>query len=67
VPLEPAERRALPVFRRLQSGALTAAGLLCALLVLGHLRERFAEQGRGAQDGLLGRTFVSSDGPSTGP
>lgn len=66
VPLASAERRAPPVFRRLRNGVLTAAGLLCALLVLGHLRERFAEQGRGARDGLLGRTFVSTDGPSTG-
>jgi hypothetical protein len=66
VPLEPDERTAPPVFRRLRSGALTAAGLLCAFLVLGHLRERFAEQGRPSPDGLLGRTFVSPGGPSPG-
>jgi uncharacterized protein with FMN-binding domain len=52
----------LPVFRRLRNGLLTAAGLLCALLVLGHLQERFAAQGRGAQEGLLGATFVSTSG-----
>ena len=39
---------------------LTAAGLLCALLVLGHFHERLSAQGRGAQEGLLGRTFVAA-------
>jgi len=53
---------AVPVFRRLRNGALTAAGLLCALLVLGHLHERLSAQGHGAPEGLLGRTFVSTDG-----
>jgi uncharacterized protein with FMN-binding domain len=52
----------VPVFRRLRNGLLTATGLLCALLVLGHLQERFAAQGRGAQEGLLGATFVSASG-----
>jgi len=50
---------AVPVFRRLRNGALIAAGLLCALLVLGHLHERLSSQGRGAPEGLLGRTFIS--------
>jgi hypothetical protein len=52
---------AVPVFRRLRNRLLTAAGLLCALLVLGHFHERLSAQGRGAQEGLLGRTFVSTD------
>jgi uncharacterized protein with FMN-binding domain len=61
--LVPAGSRApAPVFRRLRNGLLTATGLLCALLVLGHLQERFAAQARGAQEGLLGATFVSSGG-----
>ena len=54
--------RRVPVFRRLRNGVLTAAGLLCALLVLGHLHERLSTQGRGVQEGLLGRTFVSTSG-----
>jgi len=59
----PAETRPpVPVFRRLRNGVLTATGLLCALLVLGHLQERFAAQARGAQEGLLGATFVSASG-----
>ncbi len=52
----------VPVFRRLRNGVLTAAGLLCALLVLGHLQERFAAQARGAQEGLLGATIVAVPG-----
>ena len=55
-------RPSAPVFRRLRNGLLTATGLLCALLVLGHLQERLAAQGRGAQEGLLGATFVSTSG-----
>jgi len=54
-------RPPVPVFRRLRNGLLTAAGLLCALLVLGHVHERLSAQGRGAQEGLLGRTFVTAD------
>jgi NosR/NirI family nitrous oxide reductase transcriptional regulator len=57
---DPGPRPPVPVFRRLRSSLLTAAGLLCALLVLGHFHERLASQERGAQDGLLGRTFVST-------
>jgi hypothetical protein len=52
---------AVPVFRRLRNRLLTAAGLLCALLVLGHFHERLSALGRGNQEGLLGRTFVSTD------
>jgi uncharacterized protein with FMN-binding domain len=52
----------VPVFRRLRNGLLTATGLVCALLVLGHLQERFAAQAQGAQEGLLGATFVSAPG-----
>jgi NosR/NirI family nitrous oxide reductase transcriptional regulator len=61
-----AVRPPLPVFRRLRNGVLTAAGLLCALLVLGHFHERLSAQGRGAQAGLLGRTFVTADTPRAG-
>jgi len=49
-----------PVFRRLRNGLLTAVGLACALLVLGHLHERLGGRGRDTQEGLLGRTFVTS-------
>ena len=55
-------RPSTPVFRRLRNGLLTIVGLACALLVLGHLQERFAAQARGAQEGLLGATFVSASG-----
>jgi NosR/NirI family nitrous oxide reductase transcriptional regulator len=51
----------VPVFRRLRNVLLTAAGLLCALLVLGHLHKRLSTQGRDAQEGLLVRTFVTAD------
>jgi hypothetical protein len=44
----------------MRNGLLTAAGLLCALLVLGHFHERLSAQGGGAQEGLLGRTFVGN-------
>jgi NosR/NirI family transcriptional regulator, nitrous oxide reductase regulator len=54
-------RPTVPVFRRLRNGVLTATGLLCALLVLGHFHERLSAQGRGAPEGLLGRTFVTSN------
>jgi hypothetical protein len=60
LPAPPAPSAAVPVFRRLRNGLLVAAGLLCALLVLGHLHERLGAQSPGAQEGLLGRTFVSS-------
>jgi len=58
---EPGPRPPVPVFRRLRNAFLTAAGLLCALLVLGHFHERLSAQGRSAREGLLGRTFVSVD------
>ena len=57
---DPEPRPPVPVFRRLRNGVLTTAGLFCALLVLGHLHERLSAQGRGAQEGLLGRTFVTA-------
>jgi len=53
-------RPATPVFRRLRNGLLTVVGLACALLVLGHFHERLGARGRGTQEGLLGRTFVTS-------
>jgi uncharacterized protein with FMN-binding domain len=52
---------ATPVFRRLRNGLLTAVGIVCALLVLGHLHERFSTSGPGSGEGLLTRTFVSVD------
>jgi hypothetical protein len=55
----PEPRPPVPVFRRVRNGLLTAAGVLCALLVLGHLHDRLSAQGKAAQEGLLGRTFVS--------
>ena len=58
-------RPPIPVFRRLRDGLLTLVGLACALLVLGHFDERLGARGRGTQDGLLGRTFVTS--VSVGP
>jgi NosR/NirI family nitrous oxide reductase transcriptional regulator len=57
----PALAPPVPVFRRLRNGLLTVAGLLCAFLVLGHFHERLSAQGRGAQEGLLDKTFVSSE------
>jgi uncharacterized protein with FMN-binding domain len=50
-----------PVFRRLRNALLTLAGLACALLVLGHWRERLAPGSGAAEDGLMGRTFVSAE------
>jgi polyferredoxin len=57
---DPEPRPPVPVFRRLRNGVLTAAGLVCVLLVLGHLHERLSARGRGTQEGLLGRTFVTN-------
>ncbi|MFN8093402.1 MAG: FMN-binding protein [Vicinamibacteria bacterium] len=48
-----------PVFRRLRNGLLTLAGLVCALLVLGHWHERFAGGAVTGEENLMGRTFVS--------
>lgn len=62
--VEPPPRPPAPVFRRVRNGLLTAAGLLAALLVLGHLHERFSALGRGPQEGLMGRTYVSGGSPS---
>jgi polyferredoxin len=60
---DPGPRLPVPVFRRVRNGLLTAAGVLCTLLVLGHFLERLSGQGRESQDGLIGRTFVSA-GPT---
>jgi uncharacterized protein with FMN-binding domain len=51
--------------RRLRNGALTAAGLLCALLVLGHFYTGFSSASQGVQENLMSDTFVSvgQDGP----
>ncbi len=59
---DPEPRPPLPVFRRLRDTGLTAAGLLCALLVLGHFFERVSERGRSGQEDLLRRTFVTTEG-----
>jgi hypothetical protein len=58
---DPEARPPVPVFRRLRNGLLTAAGLLCALLVIGHFHERLSSHGRVNPEGLLGATFVSTD------
>jgi NosR/NirI family nitrous oxide reductase transcriptional regulator len=60
LPMASASGPVVPVFRRLRNGLLTAVGLVCALLVLGHFHERLGAGGRAAQDGLMGRTFVTS-------
>ena len=54
------ERSASPVFRRLRNGLLTAAGLVCVLLVLGHLHERLAGAVQRSPENLVGTTFVSA-------
>jgi hypothetical protein len=56
-----ASATAAPVFRRLRNGLLTAAGLACALLVLGHLHERLGNRARPTPEGLMSATFVSAD------
>jgi NosR/NirI family nitrous oxide reductase transcriptional regulator len=55
----PAAARPRDPLIRFRNGVLTAVGLLCALLVVGHLHERFSIQSRGAQLNLMGETFVS--------
>ena len=52
---------AAPVFRRLRNGLLTAAGLACALLVLGHLHERLGGSARPSPENLMGSTFVTTE------
>jgi hypothetical protein len=59
--IAPSATPPVPVWRRVRNGVLTAAGLLCALLVLGHFHERLSAQGKPGQEGLLGRTFVTMD------
>jgi polyferredoxin len=53
-------RPAQDPLRRVRNGALTAVGLLCALLVLGHLHDRFAGASQGVQENLMSDTFVSA-------
>jgi uncharacterized protein with FMN-binding domain len=53
------ERPPVPVFRRLRNALLTLAGLVCALLVLGHWHGGLAPGSGAVEDGLVGRTFVS--------
>jgi hypothetical protein len=62
-----APRPPVPVFRRLRNDLLAAAGLVGALLVLGHLHERLGTGGRGTPDDLLGRTFVTSSPAEAAP
>jgi uncharacterized protein with FMN-binding domain len=52
------DRPPTPVFRRLRNGLLTLAGLLCALLVLGHWHERLGAGSGSREENLVGRTFV---------
>lgn len=47
-----------PLFR-FRNGVLIAAGLLCTLLVVGHLYARVSMQSQGVQDDLMSATFVS--------
>jgi uncharacterized protein with FMN-binding domain len=54
-------RPSVPVFRRLRNGLLTAAGLACALLVLGHLHERLGGSARPSPENLLSATFVTTE------
>jgi uncharacterized protein with FMN-binding domain len=54
-------RPAAPVFRRLRNGLLTAAGLACALLVLGHLHARLGDSARPSPENLLGSTFATTE------
>jgi len=54
----PRDRDAL---RRLRDGALTAAGLLAAALVVAHLATRFAAMGGAAERGRMSETFVAAN------
>lgn len=57
--VEGARRPGLADIERFRGRLAAALGLLCVLLVLGHLHERFESQARGAQEGLMGRTFLT--------
>jgi hypothetical protein len=48
--------------RRVRNLALSAIGLLCAMLVLGHFYAGFSGASLGAQENLMGDTFVSVAG-----
>jgi NosR/NirI family nitrous oxide reductase transcriptional regulator len=63
LPMVAAEAPVASIARRLRNGLLTGTGLLCALLVLGHFYSRLAQQSEGAQENLMGQTFVSVDAP----
>ena len=64
-PTDPPEGRCRAAAARARSSAGCATvssprpASSARLLVLGHFHERLSAQGRGAQEGLLGRTFVS--------
>ena len=45
--------------RRVRNLLLTAIGLLCAMLVLGHFHAGFSGASLGAQENLMGDTFVT--------
>jgi hypothetical protein len=53
------ERAPLPGLRRARNGLLTAMGLVCALLVLGHLHERVSASRGDVREGLMSRTFTA--------
>ena len=48
--------------RRVRNLLLTAIGLLCAMLVLGHFHAGFSGASLGAQENLMGDTFVTVAG-----
>jgi hypothetical protein len=60
LPIVAAPRRP-DALRRLRDGALTAAGLLAAALVVAHLVTRFAAMGGAAERGRMTETFVAAD------
>jgi hypothetical protein len=43
----------------LRNAVLTVAGLLCALLVLGHFHDRLGTRAAFVQENLVGRSYVS--------
>ena len=55
------ERPPVDPLRRLRNGLLTVLGLICAVLVVAHLATRFAAQSQGAQENLMGDSFVVID------
>jgi len=59
LPMARTDHAAVDPLRRVRNGLLTAVGLLCALLVLGHLYSRFSGQSLGVQENLMSDTFLT--------